>query len=348
MKQIAGYKKEIQKLKAKLESALPTRVEALENELKTKDETIEGLKVKVRTLEKMEKVYHTSDISKIEKELNSRVSMLTQELAFHRKKAGELHKQGDKEKPIAHVRAASLVQHKEPRPEKAMPPPPHPDPDLEKLKQSIEVLEYSKVSLGKKYKTEMESLQARNARLEEEVQALRNQLSNKEKETNIVLSKFNEMKRRATMYTLEPIKRNSIADPQMPSVLTSEKRREFKGVVATINKEFNGVLKRFDDTDALTVGSAYRIAKVSFRWKDDRILAMSAEYQADSGAVTLKESFGKPTEDNYSRIDLELTGGEYINSLEGYHDSKHIGTKHPIFRVPENRHIPQTDHPCRL
>jgi predicted transcriptional regulator len=65
MKQIANYKKDIHKLKMKLEAALPTRIETLENELRAKDELIDELKGKVRTLEKMDKVYQTSDISKI-------------------------------------------------------------------------------------------------------------------------------------------------------------------------------------------------------------------------------------------------------------------------------------------
>ncbi len=78
MKQIAGYKKEIAGLKLKLEAALPVRIDALENELRNKNEKIEELTQRVRTLEKMDKVYHASDISKLEKELSTKVSVLTQ------------------------------------------------------------------------------------------------------------------------------------------------------------------------------------------------------------------------------------------------------------------------------
>jgi hypothetical protein len=39
----------------------------------------------------------------------------------------------------------------------------------------------------------------------------------------------------------------------MPSALTSDKRREFKGVVSNTNKDFSSTIRRFDDTDGLNV-----------------------------------------------------------------------------------------------
>lgn len=96
-------------------------------------------------------------------------------------------------------------------------------------------------------------------------------------------------------------------------------------MISTINKEFNGVLKRFDDTEALSIENSYRISKVSFRWKDDKIVMMSVEYTLEDGSTTTRECFGRQSEEHYNRIDLELAGGEYINSIEGYHNNKQIG-----------------------
>jgi|JI6StandDraft_1071083.scaffolds.fasta_scaffold78129_2 hypothetical protein len=119
----------------------------------------------------------------------------------------------------------------------------------------------------------------------------------------------------------------------MPAALVSDKRKEFKGVLATINKDL--VVRRFDDTEALSVDDSYRIAKVSFRWREDHIVLMSAEYSTETGQSISRNCFGT-LEDldggslHYNRIDLELHGSEYINSIEGLHNGKHICTERPM------------------
>lgn len=100
-------------------------------------------------------------------------------------------------------------------------------------------------------------------------------------------------------------------------------------MLSTLNKDL--VTRRFDDTEALNVSDSYRIAKVSFRWREDRIVFMSAEYQTEDGQLVDRSCFGKLEELeggslHYNRIDLELNGSEYINALEGLHNSKHIGS----------------------
>ena len=92
MKQINNYKRDIERLKLKLEEALPARIAALERELRQKDARIEELTLKVKTLERMDKQYQKSDITKLEKELSTKVSSLTHELAFHRKKIETLQR----------------------------------------------------------------------------------------------------------------------------------------------------------------------------------------------------------------------------------------------------------------
>lgn len=99
------------------------------------------------------------------------------------------------------------------------------------------------------------------------------------------MSRFNELKRRATVYTLEPLDRNS----DMPAALISDKRREFKGVL-TANKDL--ALKRFDDTEKLNIGDSYSITKISFRWREDRIVFMSAEYTTEGGKLVSSNCFG--------------------------------------------------------
>ena len=51
----------------------------------------------------------------------------------------------------------------------------------------------------------------------------------------------------------------------MPAALVNDKRREFKGVLATINKDL--IVTRFDDTEVLSIDDSYSITKLSFRWR---------------------------------------------------------------------------------
>ena len=74
--------------------------------------------------------------------------------------------------------------------------------EMEKLKSNIEILEHAKVTLTKKLRVDVDFWQNKCKKLEEELQGYRNRLSNKEKESNIVMSRFNELKRRATVYSL--------------------------------------------------------------------------------------------------------------------------------------------------
>lgn len=169
MKQINNYKREIERLKLKLEAALPVRIDALESELRQKNASIEELTLKVKTLERMDKVYQKSDISKLEKELSTKVSSLTQELAFHRKKIETLQRtqhpltmtedEPERTKPMRPQRRSNsvgmgfkaplLTQQKQP--EKTLD-----ENEVEKLRANVEVLEHAKTILTKRLKVEVE------------------------------------------------------------------------------------------------------------------------------------------------------------------------------------------------
>ncbi len=41
-----------------------------------------------------------------------------------------------------------------------------------------------------------------------------------------------------------------------------------------MNKEQGLTVSKFDDTTSLNVEDAYRISKVSFKWKEDRIVSL--------------------------------------------------------------------------
>ena len=52
------------------------------------------------------------------------------------------------------------------------------------------------------------------------------------------------------------------------------------------------MLRRFDDTETMDIGNAQHIMKVSFRWKEDKIVAMSVEYGFEDGTTALRNCFG--------------------------------------------------------
>lgn len=145
--------------------------------MRLKDSRIEELSGKVKTLERMDKIYQKSDITKLEKELNTKVSSLTQELAFNRKKIETLQRtqqvisesaeaESDKPKKLQRRSLSTVgkgvkfpIASQQPS-EKTVD-----NQEVERLRSNIEVLEYAKTALSKKLKVEVEFWQAKCKKL---------------------------------------------------------------------------------------------------------------------------------------------------------------------------------------